>query len=154
VPDHRDYSLVECRVTGHRHYGLVVRTVAGDEPGYVDESAISDQPAPAADDWPAVGQVLPCVVLGTRQDGRLRLSCRPRDVALARTVADVPAALTAWRAVRDDPGRLGEFLAAADAVPALRWALRQPFGTRDRERAAEIVAAAPAALAGEIQRAG
>lgn len=148
------YSLVECRIVGHQHYGLVVRTVPGDRPGYVDESAISDQQYAPMNEWPGVGEALLCVILGDTRDGRLRLSSRPRDVALARAVVDVEATLSIWRRIRDEataePDPLVEFLGSQEAVPTLRWALSRPDGSADRLRASEIVEKAPHWLRGQL----
>ncbi|MFE0592568.1 hypothetical protein [Micromonospora echinospora] len=142
---HPEYSLVECRVVRHRHYGLVMRVVPDESPGYVDRIEISDEPSVPTERWPGVGDVIPCVVLGHRRDGRLRLSCRPRDVAYASDVSDLEAALTLWRKVRDEAGRaeVEDFLASRDAEASLRWALRRPVGSVDHSRAVEIVAEAP-----------
>jgi hypothetical protein len=148
------HPLVECEVTGHRHYGLVVRTVAGDRPGYVDASAISDELFTPADLWPSMGRVLTCVVVGGRRDGRLNLSCRPRDVELARSVADVREALAEWRTIRDEVrvgGRLPEFMRSPDAVAVLRWALRRPADSPDHLGASELLADAPVGLARAVR---
>lgn len=147
TPELRKYSLVECRITRHQHYGLVVRTVPGDQPGFVDSSAISDQPYASPADWPVAGETLMCVILGDTRDGRFRLSSRPRDVALARAVTDVKAVLSTWQGIRDegirDEGRLAEFFKSGDAVPTLRWALSGPDGSADQTCASQIVAKAP-----------
>ncbi|MEV6601716.1 hypothetical protein AB0M36_33410 [Actinoplanes sp. NPDC051346] len=147
ILEYPKYSLVECRIARHQHYGLVVRTAPGDQPGFIDESAISDQPYAPVDEWPEVGETLLCVVLGSTRDGRLRLSSRPRDVALARAVVDVEAALSIWRRIRDEApaetGLLMEFFESQEAVPTLRWALGRPHGSPDHSRAFEIVEKAP-----------
>ncbi|MFD7639405.1 hypothetical protein ACFV4P_02005 [Kitasatospora sp. NPDC059795] len=121
-------DLVECVVVTHRHYGPNTRTVVGGAPGFIDSTDVSDDPADR--DWPPVGRRLACLVLGDTKDGRLRLSCRPRDVELGRSVADVVAAVAAWRTVCDAESEVavGEFLRTADAGPTLRWALRHPAG--------------------------
>ncbi|BCL16869.1 S1 domain-containing protein [Micromonospora sagamiensis] len=140
------YSLIECRVVRHQHYGLVMCVVADGSPGYVDRIAISDEPSVPEERWPGVGDVIPCVVLDHLRDGRLRLSCRPRDVAYAAAVSDLEAALTLWRKVRDEGvGRaeVEDFLAPRDAEATLRWALRRPVGSVDHSRVVEIVAEAP-----------
>ncbi|MGW4384404.1 hypothetical protein [Kitasatospora sp. NPDC004531] len=142
-PEVPRYALVDCVVVVHRHYGPVTRTAPGDVPGYVDCLDLSDDPAAGRADWPAVGQQLTCVVLGTTKDGRLRLSARPRDVELVGAVADLPAALATWRAVRDGGGAAAEFLRADDAVPVLRWALRHPAGSGERTRAEALIERAP-----------
>jgi hypothetical protein len=147
-------SLVECRVIKHAPYGLMLRTLPGDEPGYADSDAISDEPRSGTDHWPAVGAKVQCVVIARRRDGRLALSCRPRDVALARAAPDPVSALEAWRRVRDDgsrdPGLRSEFLASENAVPVLRWALRAPEGSPDRTLASEMVATATGPLARRV----
>lgn len=144
----RDYSLVECRIASHQHYGLTVHTIAGNIPGYVDESAISDEDFTPRVCWPSKGERLTCVVLGKAGGGRLRLSSRPRDIELANSVVDVVIALAAWRLARDDEEGVGlaEFWRLPDVVAVLRWALRRPAHSRDRARAVEIVALAPTAI--------
>lgn len=149
------YSLVECRIVRHQHYGLVVRTVPGDRPGFIDESAISDQPYAPMSDWPGVGETLLCVVLGGSRDGRTRLSSRPRDVALARAVVDVEAALLVWRRIRDEAtleaGPLAEFFESREAVPTLRWELNRPHESTDHSRASEIFEKAPDCLKRQLR---
>lgn len=147
TPEHPQYSLVECRIVRHQHYGLVVRTVSDHQPGFVDESAISDQPSVPMNEWPGVGATLPCVVLGGTRDGRLRLSSRPRDVALARAGLNVEAALSTWRRIRDEAtvedDLLVDFFESQEALPTLRWALDRPHGSADHSRAIEIAEKAP-----------
>lgn len=155
APEFRKYSLVECQIVRHQHYGLVVSTILGGRSGFVDESAISDEPYTPSSDWPRVGEELLGVVLGETVDGRLRLSSRPRDVALARAVGDVEVALMAWRQIRDDvngvESRLSEFLKSSEAVPILRWAKSRPLESIDRVRALEIIAIAPESLARDLR---
>lgn len=101
--------------------------------------------------------MIPCIVLGHRRDGRLHLSCRPRDVAYASAVNDLEAALTLWRKVRDEGvGRaeVEDFLASRDAEATLRWALRRPVGSVDHSRAVGIVAGAPAWLVDRLRLGG
>lgn len=145
------YSLTDCRIIKHQHYGLVVRTMPGDDPGYVDESAIADQPSLPCDEWPSVGTVLMCVVLGHAREGRLRLSARPRDIRFASAVEDVEQALLMWHHIRDDATsdkvRILDFLETPEAVPILRWALCRPRESTDYSRASEIVREAPEGLA-------
>ncbi|MGX4735928.1 hypothetical protein [Kitasatospora griseola] len=83
---------------------------------------------------------------GKTRDGRLRLSARPRDVELARSVADVRAALEVWRAMRDEAADAGDVLQTAEAVPVLRWALRHPVGSEERTRAEAVVDRVPEEL--------
>ncbi|MFB9584891.1 hypothetical protein OG590_36600 (plasmid) [Streptomyces goshikiensis] len=145
----RDYSLIECQIVNHQHYGLTVHTIVGNIPGYIDKSAISDEDFTQRVHWPPKGERLTCVVLGQASGGRLRLSSRPRDIELAKSVADVAIALTAWRLVRDDEegaGGLAKFWQSLDVVAVLRWALCRPAHSVDHVRATEIVASAPAVV--------
>jgi len=68
-------------------------------------------------------------------------------VALARAVADVEAALSTWRRIRDEAtveaGHLEEFFESQEAVPTLRWAFCRPHGSADHSRAFEIYQKAP-----------
>jgi hypothetical protein len=127
----------------------------GGKNGFVDESAISDEPYAPPGDWPRIGELLLCVVLGVTRDGRLRLSSRPRDIELVRAVLNVESALAEWRQVRDDPsggeGHLRQFLRSRDAVPTLRWAKSRPSGSIDRVRALEIIAKAPESLLRDLR---
>ncbi|MGW6746258.1 hypothetical protein ACWGDX_36925 [Streptomyces sp. NPDC055025] len=152
----RDYSLIKCRIASHQHYGLTVHTIEGNIPGYVDESAISDEDFTPRDYWPPKGERLTCVVLGQASGGRLRLSSRPRDIQLANSVVDVAIALTAWRLARDDEegaGGLAEFWRLPDVAAVLRWALRRPAHSRDHARAVEIVALAPTVIKDSLREA-
>ncbi|KDN87209.1 hypothetical protein KCH_10300 [Kitasatospora cheerisanensis KCTC 2395] len=146
---------MECVVIGHQHYGPRTRTVAGDLPGYVDASVVSDDPGSSREDWPAVGQRLDCVVLGQTRDGRLRLSARPRDIELIRSVAEVRTALTGWRALAeagDEAAGVREFLRTPEALPTLRWALRHPAGSEDRVRAEAMVERMPEGMRQALHR--
>ena len=51
------YSIVDCVVTGHAYYGVLVRAIGSDESGYVDRADISDQALPESQ-WPAVGSTI------------------------------------------------------------------------------------------------
>jgi len=65
------FDPVECVVVGHIHYGLLIESEDG-ERGFVDRMYIGGAPGTP---WPAVGTVLPCVVIGyTRRFNRLRVA--------------------------------------------------------------------------------
>jgi hypothetical protein len=146
------YALVECRVVSHQRWGLVIRSADGTR-GYIDRGDVTDGPI-RAEEWPAVGAHLTCVVVAHRRDGRFQGSARPRDIALVSAVDDPRAALEAWRAIRDDtsagPGERARFFASPDAAALLRWALRHPAGSPHRTRAAEILADAPEDLVRDV----
>lgn len=138
----RRYSLIDAEITGHRTYGVSFRTERG-ESGFVDKADVSDVPTSPAD-WPLVGQVVTCVVLGIARDGRVRASARQSDVALARSVNDPDGALRRWIAIRDEgfanPEERAAFLASVESVPLLQWARRQRIGSADRIHAEELIA--------------
>ncbi|MEV0680255.1 hypothetical protein AB0I60_27440 [Actinosynnema sp. NPDC050436] len=93
------YDRVECLVTGHRHFGLLVRTDGG-TPGFVDSADIADARAATAD-WPPVGSRLRCDVLGLARDGRVRVTSAPAYVELVGSLDDPREAL------RPQPGSTG-----------------------------------------------
>ncbi|MFD8597816.1 hypothetical protein ACFV1L_22705 [Kitasatospora sp. NPDC059646] len=65
-------------------------------------------------------------------------------------------ALTAWIAlaeVGDEAAAVREFLRTPDAVPTLRWALRHPAGSKNRERAQALVDRLPDNLRQALQQA-
>jgi hypothetical protein len=65
-------------VTGHQHYGLIIRTDS-DEPGWVEGEYISDLSL-RPDQWPPAGTMLRGLVLGyTLPDGRIRVCMRTMD---------------------------------------------------------------------------
>ncbi|GHJ13365.1 hypothetical protein TPA0908_13600 [Micromonospora sp. AKA38] len=148
------YALVQCEVTGHASYGLVLQ-VSGGVRGFVDKVDIADE-AVAFEDWPHVGESLTCVVLGYSRDGRIRASARPRDIALVAAVSDPESALMAWVRIRDqgfaDSRDRARFIESADAIPVIRWALRHRIGTADWNRASEILSDAPDRLKREVYR--
>ncbi len=145
--------MIDCQVVRHQHYGLVTTSMEGRVPGYVDASAIGDELSVGMADWPPVGSVIRCVVLGHRRDGRLNLSCRPRDVELVCSVSDIGSSLDQWSVIRDAPagsGSLLEWVRSSDAVPILRWAFRRPANSVDHRRVAQLIEVAPADLARRI----
>lgn len=142
------YSLVICTVASHQPYGLVVRSSSG-EAGFVDSADIADGLVPR-DSWPAVGEHVDGVVLGYTNDQRLRVSARPADVSLVRSVTDPAVALQAWtelqKAFPPDDTVLRRFLDASYAHAVLRWALRHPDGTVTRASALRLLSLAPEAV--------
>lgn len=133
------YSVIDCIVSGHRDYGVLVSVPASGEVGYIDRSEIGNSGMPQSE-WPSEGSGVRCVLLGYTRDGRLRLSSRPRDVDLAETVPDLAGALRHWIAVRDagvaDEGAMSQFLGSSYAIPVLRWAMRDR-PTSDNYKAAQ-----------------
>jgi hypothetical protein len=149
----RRYDVVVCGVSGHQPYGLVIQV--GDGPrGYIDSADIADEPV-SADRWPAVGEALPCVVLGYTRDGGVRACSSPSYVAFIEGVSDPHRAISTWTRVRDggfnDPDDRAEFFASPDTVPILRWALRPRADSLDRTRASEILGGAPEELARAVR---
>jgi len=128
------YAVTSCEVDGRREYGLLVHSVDTEEKGYVDRADVGDFALPESE-WPSNGSRVRCVVLGYARAGRLRLSLRPRDLALADSVDDVRAALRHWIHVRDlgqdDPIAMEEFLSFSYAVPVLRWAVNHSSNSRN-----------------------
>jgi len=155
--NHPRYSLVESTVRGHAGYGLVVRSVDGED-GFVDSGHIANGPL-ATEDWPAVGQRIWGVVLGYARDGRLRLSTAPNDVALARST-DLAVAMLAWRDLREADERYlataRDFLQRPDATAVLRWAVTGPYRAEGRAAAVRLLATSSvetrSALAVELLR--
>lgn len=121
------HSIVNCIVTGHRAYGVLVRDPESGEGGYIDRSDIADSGLPQSE-WPGEGSLIRCVVLGYTRDGRLRLSSRPRDVNLAEAVPDLTVALQSWvearKAGESNEQYMRSFLRKPYALPVLRWAIR------------------------------
>lgn len=139
------YSLVTCTVASHQPYGLAIRSDSG-EAGFVDRAEIADNAVPS-DGWPAVGEPVVGVVLGYTNDERLRVSARPSDVSLVRSVADPAAALREWAKLQrtfppDDTARR-RFFGAPYAREVLRWALKHPEGTAPHTNALRLLPFAP-----------
>ncbi|MFJ1760615.1 hypothetical protein ACIOD2_09885 [Amycolatopsis sp. NPDC088138] len=93
----RRYDVVECAVTGHVHYGLLIAAEDG-ERGFVDRAEITDEPG---EPWPETGSRLRGVVLGYTRDGRLRVATRPGYVELVATADDPAAGAADWSRLRD-----------------------------------------------------
>jgi hypothetical protein len=147
------YDLIECEVVGHQHYGVLFRTVAG-RPGYIDLADVYDEPWRR--DWPPVGALLKCVVLGLTSDGRIRAASCESLVGLVEEVPDPGQALSEWVGVRDvlasSPEERDAFFASRDAAAVLRWAKRQREISPDRHRALEILEMAPDSLRHDVER--
>jgi hypothetical protein len=89
VSEYARFDIIDCVVTAHAPWGLVVETPSG-EHGYIDSDGISDR-MQSADSWPGVGQVMPAVVLGCLRDGRVRLAAKPSYLAYVRSAVDINA---------------------------------------------------------------
>ncbi|MFE1801502.1 hypothetical protein ACFW9L_35810 [Streptomyces sp. NPDC059517] len=117
------YSRVECIVTAHRSYGLIVE-VGSRFKGFVDLADISSSPVTAAD-WPEVGAERQTLVLGVTNDGRLRLDMRQDDLELADSAVDLPSAMARWsealRAHPDESGPRQSFYQSPDSAQLLNW---------------------------------
>ncbi|HEX5492980.1 MAG TPA: hypothetical protein VFX70_00215 [Mycobacteriales bacterium] len=141
----RRYDLVDCEIIGHHSYGILLRTSEG-LTGFADLSDIFDAPT-SRDEWPPIGTRMTGVVLGENRSGRVRVSTRTLDVALAREVADPEQALSEWIRMRDtgfrDPSGMDSFLGSVNAAAVLRWATRQRESSPDRARGLEVLASAP-----------
>src|SRR5689334_12700076 len=139
------YAVVECIVVRHQHYGLMVQLGTGDK-GFVDQLEIADFPM-QADEWPAVGDRIRAVVLGSNQDGRLRLSARRRDIVLIESSMDPASALEEWQRVKNSDSSEAELLAqfyrSSNARALLRWALSHDPSTAEYMRAREVLSLAP-----------
>ncbi|MBJ6644731.1 hypothetical protein [Streptomyces sp. BSE7-9] len=120
------YSTVNCTVTAHRSYGLIV-AVEGDGPGFVDLGYISQIPV-TTDAWPRVGEERRGVVLGVTNDGRLRLDIRDDDLALADRAVNLAEAMSRWSEARHaepaDTGARQRFYQSADTALLLAWLVR------------------------------
>ncbi|MFD9193600.1 hypothetical protein ACFWCA_36030 [Streptomyces phaeochromogenes] len=139
------YSRVQCIVTAHRSYGLIVeveRTV----PGFVDLADISSPPVTAAD-WPDVGAERQTLVLGATNDGRLRLDMRQDDLQLADSAVDLPGAMARWsearRAHPDDTGPRQSFYQSPDAALLLNWLIAGKGRGSPVESVLELISDAP-----------
>lgn len=117
------YSLVDCVVSAHRPYGLIV-AVARRYRGFVDLDHISHVPI-AADDWPAVGSKQRGLVLGETNDGRLRLDLRKDDLHLAEHAVDFTHVMARWAEIRQgapgDAQTRHRFFESPDAARLLAW---------------------------------
>lgn len=146
------FTLIDCDVTGHQHYGVLFRTAEG-RPGFIDSLEISDQETDPSE-WPSVGERITCVVLGETRDGRLRASARASDVDLVRAEPDARQALSEWQRIRDagfvDSSESDAYVASARGKAILRWAIRRRQSSKDYARAREILASAPATLRDEL----
>lgn len=145
------YEIVQCVVTGHQRYGLLVRSEGG-ETGLVDSVDISDG-HDSAIDWPSIGIRLPCVVLGYTRDGRIRVASAPSYVRLIRELDDPGLALEEWKALRESQGS-GEmadrFFGSHHARPLLTWALKTHVGSANHTLAVSLLNAAPGELKKEL----
>lgn len=143
------YAIVRGTVSGRQHYGALVTLASGDR-GFVDADHLSDTAEgerPSAE-WPEPGRTLEAVVLGTTKDGRVRLTTRGSDLALARSASNLAHALAAWEGCRKagEPASSAaeSFLALPDADAVLSWALRQRPHSSDLELALRVLAVSPA----------
>jgi hypothetical protein len=98
MTEHARYEIIECTVTGHATYGLLVESQSG-ERGYVDREYINDSGSEHTA-WPGVGEAILGAVLGYTKDGRLRISTQPSYIDLIRTSTDIHGILDAWVRVR------------------------------------------------------
>lgn len=141
--DVRRFDLMDCEVTGHQHYGLVIRAQGGQR-GFIDSADISDSLRHGRSDWPPVGTRLTCVFLGMTKDGRIRASARTSDIELVHEEANPQQALSEWSRIRDvgfaDPSERDAYAASARGKAILRWALRRKASSSDYVRAKEIIA--------------
>lgn len=119
------YEIVECVITGHAPYGLIIQSASG-ERGYIDSGDISDGPLEPKD-WPTVGQAITGVAMSYLRDGRLVVSARPSDVALVRSAADIQTTMDAWarlcRADEEYTKAVHSLVTSEDVMAVLRWAL-------------------------------
>lgn len=141
------YDRVECLVTGHRHFGLLVQTDGG-RPGFVDRAEIADGLAAPAD-WPLVGSRLLCVVLGFARDGRVRVTSAPAYVELVGALDDPRQALREWVELKKSEGdaeTVAQFYQSRHARALLIWGLKNPPGSLSLKLALSLVAGAPEAL--------
>ncbi|MEV4116054.1 hypothetical protein [Nonomuraea sp. NPDC049695] len=131
------YSLVDAMVVGHRPYGLIIRSAAG-ERGFVDRSHIAHIRV-EANAWPPVGEQVRGVVLGRAEDGRLRLDIRKMDVELIESLTDPKRALQEWTEVETSSAET--YCRSLEGAIVLRWALRHPPRTVEHARAMALLAA-------------
>lgn len=119
------YDIIECIVTGHAPYGLIIESASGGS-GYIDSGDISDRPVERKD-WPTVGDAITGVVMSSLRDGRLVVSMRPSDLVLVRSASDIQAAMDAWarlrRADEEYTKAIDALVASDDANAVLLWAL-------------------------------
>jgi hypothetical protein len=142
------YEIVECVITGHASYGLIVRSRSG-EPGYVERDMIADWPT-RAEDWPAAGKAILAVVLGYAHDGRLHLSAQPSYVAYVQSARDIHSVQQAWArlhgADREYVESKESLYSSGDAHVVLRWALRQAPRSSQPGVALRALAGGPSGL--------
>lgn len=87
MADYVRHAVISVTVTGHEHYGVIVRMPSG-EPGWIESEYLDDTHV-APESWPVVGSVLEAVVLGPKtRDGRWRLCTRPSCFDEARAAAE------------------------------------------------------------------
>jgi hypothetical protein len=76
-------TILDCVVTGHATYGVLVTTPSG-APGWIESEYLGDEPA-LETHWPAIGTTVTAAVLGPMtNDGRWRLCARPTFLAETR----------------------------------------------------------------------
>lgn len=150
--EHPRYTVVSCTVVDHQRYGLVIQSELGQR-GFVDRAEISDGVI-SVDMWPKVGDQIRGVVLGYTNDGRIRISARPRDVTLIESLAEPMAAMEEWRAIKETSTRnviaRNYFYKSPNAPALLRWALRNPPSSADRNKALELLSTAPVQLRNQL----
>ena len=142
------YEIVQCQVTRHASYGLVVQTPAG-EIGTIGLDLISNRPL-KAEDWPEVGETISAVVMGYNRNGALRLCSAPGYVTYVRSAADIDAAremlARVSRADRAYMESVEAFYDSDDAQVNLRWALSRPWRSAEPSMALRLLARAPSGV--------
>ncbi|WP_188284847.1 hypothetical protein [Streptomyces sp. CBMA29] len=143
------YAVVSA-VTGlRRPYGQSLRLEDGTT-GFVDSADLTDTAEPLI--LPEGAEVVG-VVLGYTNNGRVRLTLRPRDVALARATEDTAAATSLWVRVASSTGDgrvKTEFFASPSAAPLLVWGLTAHPGSADHHTARRLLEAAPPDLRDKV----
>lgn len=143
-------ALVTGTVVRHwEHRGLVVRLTDSDQQGFVDSVDLHDIPG-QCEAWPPVGAQVRALVLGYTRVGQLRLTMRPRDIALNDWTSDALRALDIWKVISvagpDDAKAVAEFYRSPDAEPLLRWAMRYPPHAAAHRLATKLFEGAPIAI--------
>lgn len=145
------YAIVRAVVVSHQPYGLIIRLASGKR-GFVDSDYVA-MPYVPPDRWPAIGQEVVGVVLGVTDDQRVRLSLRPHEVELARSVVDVREALGTWGRISsgevDDDERL-QLIRTRDGLSVLRWALGEHEDSATFQDAIRVLSVAPADVIADL----
>jgi hypothetical protein len=148
MDDYPKYAIVRGTVSGRQQYGALITLESGDR-GFVDVGYLADtaEGVQSGAEWPEMGLTVEAVVLGTTRDGRVRLTTRGSDLALARSALNLADAFAVWEQCQkaDEPQSptAASFLALPDADAVLSWALRQKPESSDLELALRVLAASP-----------